>query len=128
MQAVGAYLKKLRMHRNLTQQEVADGIKQLLPGKARRSTDTRTLGRWENGDNAPLSDTLFAWCRVVGADTRIVQGLMLDTHASAEQGREAAKKQLSNESLNAIPEQDLRIAQDVITRLLAERAQQSNPE
>jgi len=124
MKAVGAYLRHLRKQRGLTQADVAEKINRLIESTSSRKPDARTMSRWERGVNVPQSDTMAAWCRVVGGDFNTVQDFLLDPGAMQQHGVLLAKKKLSAEALDSISTDDLRQAHEIITRLL--RSQQSS--
>lgn len=118
MQAVGAYLRKLRRDKRYKQQYVAERIKELLGGESRRKTDVRTLGRWERGENTPLGDTLAAWCRVVDGDMRTIQDLLLDPAATQQHGVTLANKQIMESNAKKVERDDIAQVKESITQLL----------
>lgn len=63
MSAMGAYLKRLREGRGLTQEDVAMAL----------GVASRNIGRWENGKNEPSAEVLFKLLNILRASGDDVQ-------------------------------------------------------
>lgn len=80
VKATMAYLRFERERQHISQADVARAA----------GVESKQVYRWERGDSEPNALGLAAFIAVVGADPIIVQRLMLDENATAEDGRRAA--------------------------------------
>jgi transcriptional regulator with XRE-family HTH domain len=82
MIAVGAYLRVLRKAEKKTQKQVADAIR----------VNSKTIERWEAGENEPAFTDLRPYVRYVRGSLVRVLSLLLDPTASAAAAQEAARQ------------------------------------
>lgn len=80
--AVGAYLRRLRTHRQMTPTVTA----------AQAGTDPSMLNRIEKGNVDTRGSLLLALTRIVGGNIHDIQQLMHDRYATASTGEHRANK------------------------------------
>lgn len=92
-EALGAYLKTLRMGRKLKSNEVLRQLGERL--RLDRPVDQTRLWRAESGKGWPEGDFLVALMDIIGADLNDVAWIQQHPNASAAEGRERAQVVLS---------------------------------